>query len=639
MKNFLRLLTAIFTAAVMTVSAAGTVFALTDTASADENAAPKYTGWVSDENGWQYLSEGIPCTSGSLRIDGVYYRFSLNGYCIGTVTGWSGKRYYRGGLPHTGWLGDGKDRQYCLNGYPVTGDFQIEDTVYSFDRKGIYTGESEPAVMTASCAEAVSVDAEKISIIVKHNGGSREYLVGNPEKMERWENGKWKRCGKSSKYAVDDIGMIIDGTDDCSPNSAAVAFYPNRYMGGDMPAGYYRIAVPCGESNNYSKTKKDVYAVFKAVPAVKAEMSEQIYIADSAKNTAIGITANINSEKDTLKAEKIINSIKLEVQEKTVSGWETCENFGYAAGYPDKENKIEISGEFFPGTGQAGYYRAVLNAGGKDYITHFRIDNIWATPWLDEYSLKSDDITVSFNVRNRYEKPVNICDDLLRLFKKENGEWTDMWDTAGRFDCVEIDPSYTALEKGRTTMNFDLSKYYDTSKLTEGDYAVLIDGIGYAGFRLADDEPSVKELPFKDLKSEDIKEIQLIYVNSSMDVKTVLRGGSGKITNTVSEEDQYGSTKATAVVKDDKQLERVIDYLRQFRLGEAYTKKDTYCGGTVSVVVRYKNNTKKTLDFTYSEIATYNGRSKYNCDEMLYLAADDIIEETNKEYYAGLGLA
>ena len=635
MKKSARQLTAIFTAAVMTFSSAGIlVSAAEKNASAEtaaEETAPKYTGWEPCENGWLYLKDGVPVTSDSCRIDGVYYRFSIPGTCIGTVTGWSGKKYYQDGLPHTGWVEDNAGKQYCLNGYPVTGDFQIEDTVYSFDRKGIYTGESSPALLTASCAESVSADAEKITVKVTHNGGSKEYLVGNPEKMERWENGKWKRCGKSYLYAVDDIGMIIDGTDDCSPNSAVVAFYPNRYMGGDMPAGYYRIAVPYGESNNYSKTQKDVYAVFEAVPAVEVKMSEDIYVSDGLDDIDFRAYVKVNSEKLKVK------NISVKMEKKTASGWETAvEKFKYDSdAFCDSvsaDGTISVDGSM---PAEAGYYRAALHINGKDYYAPFRIDKIRVAPWLDEYSLKSDDITVSFNVRNRYEKPVKISTDLRRLFKKENGEWMDMSEKAGRDDApAETAPSYMALENGRITLNFDLSKYYDTSNLTAGDYAVWIDGVGYAEFKLTDEEPNAGSFPFAGLKADDIKEIQLNDSSISMDVTTVIRGGNGKITNTIGEEDQYGITKATAIVKNDEQLERVIDYLRQFELGEDYIKKDTYCGGTVRVIVRYKNNTKKTLDFTYVELATYNGKRKYYCTDRLYYAVDDLIKETNKEYYA-----
>lgn len=641
MKKALKQFTAIFTAAVMTFSAAGiSVYAESENTSAETSAAEasKYTGWSLGEIGWQYLSEGVPHAGDSYRINGVYYHFSLNGYCIGTVTGWSGKRYYRDGRPHTGWIEGNSGKQYCLNGYPVTGDFQIEDTVYSFDRKGIYTGESKPAVLTASCDEMISADAEEISVTVKHNGGNdKEYIAGAPTKMERWENGKWKRCGKSSQYAVDDIGMVIDGTDDCLPNYAAAAFYPNRYMGGDMPTGYYRIAVPCGENGNYSKTEKNVYAVFKAVPAVEVKPSEEVFLASDKGNTTVSIITTVNSKKETLKPEALAGSVKLELMKKTVSGWESCEDNGYFAGYTDNENELEIAAEF---PAEAGYYKAIVNLGGKDYSVPFRVAAVSADPWLDEYSLKNDDIAVTFTVRNKYEDTVKVGTDLINMVKKENGQWTDMQDRAARFGCIEIDPAYATLEADQTTaLTFDLSDLYDTSKLTAGDYAVWIDGVGYAEFRLTDKEPNTSVLPFAYLKSDDIKEIQLKFSNISMDVTTVIRGGNGKAVNTVSEEDQYGGTKATAAVKNDKQLERVIDYLRQFELGEAYTKIDTYCGGTTRVIVRYKNNTKKTLDFTYSDFVTYNGKRKYYCNDRLYFVADDMIEETNKEYYASLGLA
>ena len=195
MKNFASKLAAILAAAVMTVSAAE-ISVSADT----ETDTPKYTGWSSDEYGWQYLSDGVPYMiesyNDTISVNGVCYDFSYSGYCIGTYTGWSktGKCYYQDGLPHTGWIGDDGSRQYCLGGCPVTGDFQIGDRLYSFDKKGIYTGKSTPALLTASCGESVSADAEKISVTVKYNDGNDNvsYTVGEPAKMERWENGKWK---------------------------------------------------------------------------------------------------------------------------------------------------------------------------------------------------------------------------------------------------------------------------------------------------------------------------------------------------------------------------------------------------------------------------------------------------------------
>lgn len=616
MKKSARQLTTIFTAAVMTFSSAGILVSAAKNTSAEtaaEETAPKYTGWEPCETGWLYLKEGVPITGGSCRINGVYYKFSVHGVCIGTVTGWAGKRYYKDGLPHTGWVEDNAGKQYCLDGYPVTGDYQIGDTVYSFDRKGIYTGESSHALLTASCAESVSADAEKITVKVTHNGGSKEYLVGNPEKMERWENGKWKRCGKSYLYAVDDIGMIIDGTDDCSPNSAAVAFYPSRYMGGDMPAGYYRIAVPYGESNNYSKTKKDVYAVFEAVPAVEAKPSKEVFLTNGRNDTAVSIIAAVNSEKENLKPETLASSLKLELMKKNASGWEPCEDNGYSAGYTDNENELEIAAEF---PAEAGYYKAMINLGGKDYSVPFRVISIEPIPWLDEYSLKGDDTAVSFTLYNRYEETVKAGTDLINLVKKENGQWTDMHDKAARFDCIEIDPTYTSLETDqKTALTFDLSGLYDTSKLTAGNYAVWIDGIGYAEFKLTDEEPKSGDFPFAGIKAGDVKEIQLIMQECGGDHETKVSFKKGEY------------------------FDRTLDHLRQLKFEKAYEKysNDKAGFGGFEVVVRLNGGKKKTLSYRDSDAVIYNGGKVYKCNWQVYYALKDFLIEDSgiDKYYYG----
>lgn len=614
MKKSARQLTAIFTAAMMTFSSAGIlVSAAEENASAEtaaEETAPKYTGWEPCETGWLYLKDGVPVTSDSCRINGVYYKFSVHGVCIGTVTGWAGKRYYKDGLPHTGWVEDNAGKQYCLNGYPVTGDFQIEDTVYSFDRKGIYTGESSPALLTASCGGTVSADAEKITVTVKYNDGNNNimYGIGEPSKMEHWENGKWKRCGKSSQYAVDDIMHELGGLGDCSVNSTEVMFYPNRYMGGDVPEGYYRIVVPC----NYSKTKKDIYAVFEAVPAVEAKPSKDVFLTNGRNDTAVSIIAAVNSEKENLKPETLASSLKLELMKKTASGWEPCEDNGYSAGYTDRENELEIAAEF---PAEVGYYKAMINLGGKDYSVPFRVISIEPIPWLDEYSLKGDDTAVSFTLYNRYEETVKAGTDLINLVKKENGQWTDMQDRAARFDCIEIDPTYTSLETDqKTALTFDLSGLYDTSKLTAGDYAVWIDGVGYAEFKLTDEEPMSGDFPFAGIKAGDVKEIQLIMQECGGDHETKVSFKKGEY------------------------FDRTLDHLRQLKFEKAYEKysNDKVGFGGFEVVVRLNGGKKKTLSYRDSDAVIYNGGKVYKCNWQVYYALKDFLIEDSgidKKYY------
>ena len=617
MKKLAKQLKVIFSAAVMTVLSAGILVSAAENAPAEtaptdtsQTETPKYTGWEPCETGWLYLRDGVPITSDSYRIDGVYYRFSVPGTCIGTVTGWSGKRYYKDGLPHTGWVEDNAGKQYFLDGYPVTGDFQIGDTVYSFDRKGIYTGESTPALLTASCAESVSADAEKIPITVKYNDGNNNimYGIGEPAKMEHWENGKWKRCGKSSQYAVDDIMHELGGLGDCSVNSAEVMFYPNRYMGGDMPDGYYRIVVPC----NYSKTQKDIYAIFEAVPAVEVKPTKEVFLTNGRNDTTISIIAMVNSKKETLKPETLASSLKLEIMKKTVLGWEPCEDNGYSAGYTDSENELEIAVEF---PAEAGYYKAMINLGGKDYSVPFRVTSIAPIPWLDEYSLKNNDISVSFTLYNRYEETVKVGTDLINLVKKENGQWTDMQDRAARFDCIETDPAYTALDADqKTALTFDLSDLYDTSKLTAGDYAVWIDGAGYAEFRLTDKETKSGDFPFAGIKAGDVKEIQLIMQECGGDHETKVSFKKGEY------------------------FDRTLDHLRQLKFEKAYEKysNDKVGFGGFDVVVRLNGGKKKTLSYRDSDAVIYNGGKVYKCNWQVYHALKDFFIEDSgidKDYY------
>ena len=89
MKKLAKQLTVIFSAAVMTVLSAGILVSAAENAPAEtaptdtsQTETPKYTGWEPCETGWLYLRDGVPITSDSYRIDGVYYRFSVPGTCI-----------------------------------------------------------------------------------------------------------------------------------------------------------------------------------------------------------------------------------------------------------------------------------------------------------------------------------------------------------------------------------------------------------------------------------------------------------------------------------------------------------------------------------------------------------------------------
>ena len=246
MKNLANKLAAVLAAAVMTVSAAGI-----SVCAFDPPEEGTYIGWEHSPNGWTYTFAEFD--DGPYRkIDGVMYDFdpSDNYVCSGKHSGWTDYngikkyRYYHDGLPYTGWTKtkSGK-RKYFLDGFPVKGDFQIGDKLYSFGKDGVYTGKSKKLILTAKCDEKISADADNITLTVTANdpdGGS--YSAGEPYKMERWEeNGRWvdyqglaaSLDGEKSGYEISDIALGLAGREGgCERNSAETEFYTLKYYAG-----------------------------------------------------------------------------------------------------------------------------------------------------------------------------------------------------------------------------------------------------------------------------------------------------------------------------------------------------------------------------------------------------------------------
>lgn len=621
MKKFTLKLSAVLTAVLISVSSMG-VEALSS-----EKALTKYSGWVNSGDGWKYMSKGEYLVKDT-KINDILCTFSADGYYLGGKNGWvdekGKKRYYSEGEPFTGWVTENDGTmKYCLDGYCVKGNFPIGDELFSFDSKCVYKNESSKLDIFAVCGD-VSTDTKKISLTVMQGNGNGDYFVSDPHKLERWENGKWVDCiGRAVKYETEDIAAEISVQDDNGSvhNGVTVSFYPTRYIGGSLTEGYYRLTMRGIDNSAGKREFYDVYAIFEAVPPVKAEMSEELYTGDSSENITVSMLVKINSQREEYKMDKISNKISVDIERKTENGWKLCEDFGYSYGGSVKDDsEIEIFC-FMPC--QAGYYRATAYLGNRKYIKTFRIENYPIEPWLDEYSFNSSDITVSFSLFNRNANPVVFGKTPTKLYKKENGEWTRVPSVAGVKSTGEKD---TVKQYQRAAIDFRLSELYDVSKLEAGDYAVRIEGIGLAEFKLTDSGPSVKDMPFINLKAEDIKEIQLISGYADIIETAVIRDGSGKVTHSEST-DSDGYTRINAIAQSDEYLEKTVEHLKQFKLKGVCKNNDDYAGGSFQVVVRYKNNTKKTLRFDYNTEVLYNGKTKYNCDTYAYSELNDYATE------------
>lgn len=604
MRNFKRQITAILTAAVMTFSAAaGTVYAQDE----QQEEAPKYTGWVTSGEYWQYIVDGEPY-SGSLKIDDVLCNFSLKGCYTGTYSGWKNNRCYKDGLPYTGWSETKDGRKYCLDGYAVTGEFPVNGEIYTFSGKGICK-ESRTPVVSVTCGERVCTDTEKIKITLENlDGKSHEFKIA--KSFEYFKDGEWVSCKSTNSYVP--LGKGISQKGEKLTFEADVSEYSRNKFN----VGFYRLPIISGEET--------YYAVFEVVSPIELKSRKDEYVfANNVKTSGgtVKLDMIINSDKKDMQAESIANNISVKLEKQSENGWsEIVNDIPWEIGYTDNGNRLEIAPELSP---EEGYYRVTATVGKKNYTDTFRVRNHIATAWLDEYDLNSKNLTISFTVMNCGGEPIKICTFPYGLYQKNpDGTWRAS-DVEGA--AVEISESaYTTLNGGKsTTVNFDISNYYNMSELKAGEYAVDIGGIGRAEFTLTD-KPAEKNLPFKDIKAEDIKEIQIvdshIYITETVNIK---HGNS--VPSITDETDENDWRKITSDVKSTEYIELIAGYLRQFELKD---KKafEVYMGGEFYITVTLKDGTKTTVEFDSYNVATYNGKMYY-CSEYADNAIQDIHEK------------
>ena len=599
MRNLKRQVTAILTAAVMTLSAAaGTVSALDG-----QQEASKYTGWATSGEYWQYLADGEPYNSGAFKIDGVMCDFSLKGYYIGTYSGWKNGRFYKDGLPYTG-LTDTKDgKKYCLDGYAVTGEFPVGNEICKFSGKGIYKGSRTPDV-AVTCDERVSTDTEKITVTLESLDDEDHYFL-IAKSFEYLKNGKWESCKNGNiSYAMLDNGLFKKG------RKLSFEVDVQEYARNKFNKGFYRLPIISGDGT--------YYAVFEAVAPIELKSKKEEYVfANTAKTTygAIQFDMKINSDQKNMQPENIID-IEFHIEKQTANGWVELDN-GWDIGYTNNEKRFEIGTDFIP---EEGYYRATATVGKNKYTDMFRVRNHMATAWLDEYDLNSKDLTISFTVMNCSDEPIKICTFPYGLYQKNpDGTWKNSYIEGA---AVEISESAYTILNGRekTTVNFDISNYYNMSELTAGDYAVDIGGIGLAEFTLTD-KPTERNFPFKNLKTKDIDEIHIEDSSFELINTAVLkRGKSGaRIADVTDEENDM--RWITADVWDSSYFYTAIGYLRQLELTGVCKNYDPIVGSDDMTKIIFNDGTEILLDFNGSGEVVYNGKiyycSKYTCDALV----------------------
>lgn len=610
MKNFVKHLSAIFTAAVMTLSAAvGTVSAQ----DGQQEETADYTGWTVEDGNWYYLENGEPHTLHNYNIDGVLRCFDADGKYTerlsGTVLENGKNRHYKNGLPVTGWTETNDGKLYRLDGYAVTGEFPVDGEICQFNSKGIYKG-SRAHEIAVTCAEKISTDTEKIKFTFENlDGKSHEFKIA--KSFEYFKDGEWVSC-KSGRISYVSLDKELSKKGEKLSFEADV----REYSKNKFKEGFYRLPVICGEET--------YYAVFEAVSPIEVKPQKEEYIFEnygmneSAKPVDdIKLDFTVNSEKTELLSE----DINVKIEKQTENGWENVETDGG----PDialtkNEKKMTLIPYIYP---DDGYYRATVSMGKfstSEYFFMRFMRKHKAEAWLDEYDLNDKNMTVIFTVQNRENEPIQVYTKPYILYKKNSD---GAWEYADGIPTdIELDANaYTTLKGGRSTrINFKLSDHYDISKLEAGEYAVEIDGIGLAEFTLTD-KPAEKNLPFKDIKAEDIKEIQIVE-SYMYCIETVNIKHGDSVPNITDETDENDWREITSDVKSTEYIELIADYLRQFEL-KGKKGFEVYVGGRFYMNVTLKDGTKTTVEFDSHNVATYNG-TMYYCGEYAYNAIMDI---------------
>ncbi|MCH5347698.1 MAG: hypothetical protein J1E40_00115 [Oscillospiraceae bacterium] len=597
MKNLVKRFAAVLAAAMMTASAAGaSVYADMEIEEEQYKSI-----WLKNDDGWRYfLSDGKAAAGKPYKIDGVVYDFSNSGYELGKHAGWIKEngvsRRYNDGLPYTGWVQSRKTGtyNYCLDGYKVTGDHQTDDKIYSFDDKGIYTGVSKVPALTAKCDDVVSSDSDVINLTV--TGTDMEKCFGEPYIMERWENGNWAEVEHRSVHAA-------YSTLKRSGGSKSFAFSPQKYK--NLAEGYYRIAFQSWDEDNFEETKENFYAVFEVVPPITVETSEEVYLFDGIHDVQVKTIVTINSRGLAEYYYSHTDELGVDIMyNDRVYGWmsyKKSDEIEWESDLYEEGQPLEIIfTDSVPAVNLTGHNRVIITTKDGKCKSDFRIDRLRAEIWLEEYSLKSDDLTICFTVFNETEKSCRIDTRIYQFEEFKNDNWTVV---DGAPDIEASGYSWETLEKGqRITVEFPLSDYYDVSALKKGKYRVLIENYGYVYFDLVDDESDNNKTPYEKLSMDAVEKIEL----------HLLRG-------------EFPVQHETAVFTGND-MRRPMTYLKQLWVGDTIKDPDIADGSSFYAVIFYKDGSEEKIIFIENNVIVYKENYK-SCSPYIYGALKDLLIE------------
>lgn len=480
MKKFMSGTAALMLAAVMTVNGAAEVSALS-------------YGWQGAPGASAYYMVNDSYATGLMVIDGVTYRFSQDGSCLGTYTGFGVKnqrrRYYQNGVVFGGgWLTLPSGTYYCYSdGSLAEGIANIDGKQYNFTAEG--------KLITSSSKDAFTVTADKntvylgkgdsISFTVTANNISNAAAIQDNISIHRYENGQWYSVKPDmlSIYSIGDSMNTLNyiGTVGDPPvyrSSHTILFCPEDYSS-SLRSGRYRAAINI-------LTEKGVttkYCEFDIVESVIASTPSSVYYINTTDK--INFSAALNSDAMVYGPEIYDlyfydTSKKKWVRIDPSSGKDVITNPHFAAKGTVVNSYLDLT-RYNRASMKSGNYLVVL---GDGINCNFELRAPFESE-ITEVELSSKRVRqVKITISNRTDQDMTIK-GYGELLKYQNGKWVKV--TLKKNAKLNTEMTIPALYKQSKGMV--LTDYYSYSDLTKGSYCMKIPasngGYVYAYFKLS----------------------------------------------------------------------------------------------------------------------------------------------------------
>lgn len=435
-------------------------------------------GWQGSAGTGKYIQENGEAAKGVMNIDGVVYRFSSDGTCLGRYTGIGRKngviRYYNDGIMFTGgWLRlPGGTYYFDESGKGAVGIVTIDGKQYNFGSDGCLKDISHSISITADKEYIVLGNREKIkfTFTADNIGGTASF--GEISELQRYSDGKWYKVKPSGEYAVDDIAYMLGMVD--GPynyiGSQELYFTPEAYSD-KLTTGRYRIA----STISTEEGRKRCFCEFTVLDQAAVRASRESYDIQS--------TERIDMSGYAVKAGYYYG----EAEELYILNTETDQWDKIKPAYTDySKGDVLICAEsgdkiscFLDLTRysrtklRSGTYRALI---GDNITCEFKLTNPFdvSAEQTETESRRKKQIMISFV--NETEKDITVkgYGELLRW---EKGKWKKV--SLKRGASLDTQITIPAMHKWEKSML--LNNYYSIDSLKKGSYCMKfpVSGGGY----------------------------------------------------------------------------------------------------------------------------------------------------------------